>query len=178
MTGTSVLKRTVRLHDDASVLRYAFWHWQDVRCRTDFSATDFFVMVFQCGSFFFYPMVDEPTCQADLAGYGWQRVASEPSTLVEFGALQMDVSSIVFGSESHHQSAGIRPRLRSKVAEILDLDLRFLHHFAVYALFQCFGSFDKASHQTEVVLLEFVALYEQYLLAVVACDGYDDGCGQ
>lgn len=124
------------------------------------------------------PEVDELACEAYFAWYFRQSFACEPSALVELRTLEFQRSAGIFRHESHHESAGIRPRLTLDISEVFDGDVGFFHHFAMYAFLQCFPGFDKSGNESQIVALEFVALNQKNLLTFVACDGHDDGCCQ
>lgn len=75
--------------------------------------------------------------------------------------LQFDGTALVFGIISHHDAAGIGPRLAAEVLQVLDGQSRFFHHFPVNTLFQCFSRFEKTRHQSVEGAPEVAGMYQQ-----------------
>ena len=59
----------------------------------------------------FQPVVKNFACYAQLFGYLWQIVASEPSAACQLAALQMNISTYVVGIKTNHKAAGEGPWL-------------------------------------------------------------------
>ena len=64
----------------------------------------------------FQPVVKNFACYAQLFGYLWQIVPSEPSSTCQFATLQMNVPTDVVCIKTNHKAAGEWPWLRAEIA--------------------------------------------------------------
>ena len=98
--------------------------------------------------FFFQPIVNQFSGQAQLSGYFRQIVFGVECTGIQFFVLKFDVSAFVFGGESYHDTARVGPWLTSEIFQVFDAEPHFFHHFAVYTFLECFSRFEETGHQT------------------------------
>ena len=90
--------------------------------------------------------------------------------------MQGDVPGEVVGREAHHESAGIGPGLRGKVADVGDAQACLFPDLAPDALFERLACLDEARHESVVTVAEGVGVHHENLVATLYAD--DDSGGE
>ena len=86
----------------------------------------------------------------------------------------MHIALNIVGIKSHHESARVWPRLRTKIAKVGDFEPSLFHHLAMNSLFESFSCFHESCHKTIEIALEVFGVYQQYFVATMY-EHYDGG---
>ena len=123
---------------------------------------------------YFEPILYEAIGNGGWVGQAGEVVSFVPAAVGEFGFLQLQFAREVICREAYHQSAGIGPRLRTKVTDVGDVQVCLLPDFTTDAVFERFACLHKACHKTIVTVAKGMGMHHQYLVS--SCHADNDGC--
>lgn len=119
------------------------------------------------------PRVNHLSGQAEFLRECRQIVAAEESAFGKLVVGKAYLAAYVVCLKPDHELAGIRPLLTAEIADVRNLQSRFLVYFAPDALFERFASLHKAGHKAVKRFLEVAGMYEQCFRSPV--NQYQDG---
>ncbi len=119
------------------------------------------------------PILDESARYAQSSRHSRHVVGIIPSAFPQFALLQPQFAGGIFRRKSQHDACGKWPRLRTEVAQVLNLEACFFLYFPAYALLQRFARLHESRYESHVVGAEGFALYHEKLVATAY--SYDYG---